>query len=150
MSEPLEFAEALVSVRPIVMRRRVLWSECDPARVVYTGRFFDYIFSAYGWFLRRVLNEGGALDGLGLGTPMKAVSLEFHHMLRPDDWFEVTLEVEEIRTRSFDVGATARLDGGEVAFTGRISPIVVHDLTKKSEPIPPAFRAKLEAYRGVA
>lgn len=146
MSEPEDYAEALLSVRPIVMRRRVLWSECDPARVVYTGRFFDYIFSAYGWFLRRVLNEGGTLDSLGLGTPMKAVSLEFHRMLRPDDWFEVTLTVEEIRTRSFDLGATARLDG-EPAFSARISPIFVNDQTKTSEPIPAAFREKLEAYR---
>ena len=149
VSEPLAYTEALVSVRPIVMRRRVLWSECDPARVVYTGRFFDYLFSAYGWFLRHVLNEGETLESLGLGTPIKAVSLEFHHMLRPDDWFEVTLKVEEIRTRSFDVSATARLDGGVLAFAGRISPIVVHDLTKKSEPIPAAFRTKLESYGGI-
>lgn len=147
MSEPLEYAEALLSVRPIVVRRRVLWSECDPARVVYTGRFFDYIFSAYGWFLRRVLNDGETLDSHGLGTPMKAVSLEFHKMLRPDDWFEITLEVEAIRTRSFDLNALARTEGGEPAFNARISPIIVNDRTKKSEPIPAAFRGKLEAYR---
>lgn len=147
MTEPHEYAEALLSVRPIVMRRRVLWSECDPARVVYTGRFFDYIFSAYGWFLRRVLNDGETLDSYGLGTPMKAVSLEFHRMLRPDDWFEVTLVIEAIRTRSFDLTALARLDGGELAFNARISPIFVNDSTKTSEAIPAAFRERLETYR---
>ncbi|QYE36372.1 acyl-CoA thioesterase [Polymorphobacter sp. PAMC 29334] len=147
MSEPPEYVEALLSVRPIIMRRRVLWSECDPARVVYSGRFFDYMFSAYSWFLRRVMNDGETLDSHGLGTPMKAVSLEFHKMLRPDDWFEITLEVEGIRTRSFDLRALARLDGGELAFTGRISPIFVNDLTKTSQPMPAAFREKLESYQ---
>lgn len=147
MSDLPEYVEALVSRRPVIVRRRVLWAECDPARVVYTGRFFDYLSSAYGWFLKAVLNERGSLASLGLGTPMKAVALEFHSMLRPDDWFGMTVRVTDIRTRTFDLEVTARSDERTPVFTGRISPIFVDDATKASCAIPDAFRDKLERYR---
>ena len=146
MTEHLEYAEALIARRPVTVRRRVLWAECDPARIVYTGRFFDYISAAYHWFLRTVLNEGEPLASFGLSTPIKAVTLEFHHVLRPDDWFEMVVRVSEIRTRTFDVEIAAKLNEN-LAFTGRISPIFVDDATKVSCPIPEVFRNKLEVYR---
>ncbi len=147
MTEPLDYMESLICEAPIVMRRRVQWSECDPAQVVYSGRFLDYSFAAYAWFQRRVLNHGESLASLGLGTPMKAVSLVFHKMLRPEDWFEVTLRLETIRTRSFDMRVEARMEGGDLSFEGKISPVFVDDKSKASQPIPPQFRAKLEAYQ---
>ncbi len=36
---------------------------------------------------------------------------------------------------------------GDLIFDGRISPILVDDKSKVSQPIPPQFRAKLEAYQ---
>ena len=147
MSDEPDYVEALVSRVPVVVRRRVLWSECDPARVVYTGRFFDYLSAAYAWFLRSVLNQGDTLAAAGLGTPMKAVSIEFHGMLWPDDWFEMTVCVVAIRTRTFDLQVAARSDVGKPVFTGTLSPIIATDATKTSCPIPQPFRDKLERYR---
>ena len=147
MSDLPDYTEALIARRPIVVRRRVLWSDCDPARIVYTGRIFDYVSSAYGWFLREVLNEGEPLAASGLGTPMKAMSLEFHAMLWPDDWFEMTVRVTGIRTRTFDLEVTSKSDKGTALFSGKVSPIFVSDSTKVSCDIPDPFRAKLEHYQ---
>ena len=148
MTEVVDYVEALTSTRPVTVRRRVLWSECDPAQVVYTGRFFDYLASCHVWFLRAVLNAGGTpLTAAGLGTPMKAVSLEFHRMLRPDDWFEMVWRVTAVRTRTFDAEVAARTLDGVPVFTGRLSPILVDQATQRGVPIPAAVRVLLENYR---
>ena len=38
--------EYIVSELPLVVRRRVKWGECDPAGVVYTVSFSEYVISA--------------------------------------------------------------------------------------------------------
>ena len=81
---------------------------------------------------------------------MKAVSLEFHDMLWPDDWFEMTVRILEIRSRTFDLQVAARSDGGKAVFTGRVSPIFVSDATKTSCAIPDAFRQKLDLYMALS
>ena len=45
MSAPVPI-EYLLSERPLTVRRRVRWGECDPAGVVYTATFADYAISA--------------------------------------------------------------------------------------------------------
>ncbi len=148
MSEGIDYIEALIHRRPVTVRRRVLWSECDPAQVVYTGHFFDYLASCYGWFRRVVLEAGvETLGASGLGLPLKAVSLEFHRMLRPDDWFEMVLAVIDVRTRTFDVEVRGRTLEGTPVFAGRLSPIVVDDVSKRSAEIPRWLREVLEEYR---
>ncbi len=47
--------ERLLCRSPVKVRRRVRWGECDPAQVVYTPRFADYLAAAYSWFARLVL-----------------------------------------------------------------------------------------------
>lgn len=144
-----DYVEALICRRPIIVRRRVVWSECDPAGVVYTGRFCDYAASAYGWFLRSVMNEGATLASSGFGTPMKAVSFEFHRMLWPDDWFNMTVRVTAIRNRSFDIEVDALSDDKEPIFTASLAPIFIDNLAKASCAIPDLFRQKLDQYQNI-
>ena len=35
--------EHVVSRVPFVVRRKVRWSDCDPAGVVFTGKFAEYV-----------------------------------------------------------------------------------------------------------
>jgi acyl-CoA thioesterase FadM len=144
---PDNCSELLVRTCPITVRRRVLWSECDPAQIVYTGRFFDYAAAGYYWFMRHVLDENGlAPKALGLGTPMKAISFEFKSSLRPDDWFEMQMFVRQIRTRTFDLELLAHKLGGDPAFSAIISPIMVRENTKRAVTLPAAIRDALEDY----
>ena len=94
-----------------------------------------------------MLNEGEPLAASGLGTPIKAIAVEFHHMLWPDDWFTMTVALADVRTRTFDLEIAGRNDHGQPVFTGRLSPIFVDDATKASCAIPDAFRRKLDLYR---
>ena len=50
--EQNNFLDKLVSRQPVIVHRRILWGDCDPAGVVYTPRFGDYFTSARDWFMR--------------------------------------------------------------------------------------------------
>lgn len=144
----LLFTEALVSRRPVVVRRQVQWGECDPAGVVYTPRFADYLVAAYLWFVRCELSDVGLTD-LGIGTPMKAMRLEFHRMLAADDWFEMCVRVSGVRTRTFDLEVEGAADDGRLCFAGLITPIMFDNQSRVGVAIPEAARARLVAYGGI-
>lgn len=141
----LPFSEALVSRRPFVVRRQVVWGECDPAGVVYTPRFADYLVSAFQWFLRYELANTGLAE-LGIGTPMKAMSLEFHRMLKPGDWFDMRVAVTAVRTRTFDLDVQATGDDGRLHFAGLLTPIMLDNEKGVGVEIPDATRARLQTY----
>ncbi len=143
-----DYTERLVSRLPVTVRRRVLWGECDPAQVVYTPRFSDYLIAAFLWFQRIILDAGApTLADANLSTPMKAMALEFHRTLRPDDIFEMTVLIGDIRSRTFDLDVTARTPAGETLFIGRMSPIFINRDQFKGVEIPSPFRERLEYYR---
>jgi acyl-CoA thioesterase FadM len=143
-----EATERLLSREPVVVRRRVIWGECDPARVVYTPRFGDYLASAFGWFVRVVLADLMQLeDGTPIGTPMKALALEFHRTLKMDDFFDMSVQIGDIRRRTFDVLVTARSLSGDVHFTGRLSPILIKGSTFEPVELTDAIRSTLESYK---
>lgn len=139
--------ERLLSKSPVIVRRRVRWGECDPAKVVYTPRFADYLAAAYGWFSRIIMADLlVADDGSRLDTPMKAIALEFHHVLRPDDLFDMTVHVVEVRQRTFDLLIIARSPDKEARFEGRMSPIIV-DKNFRSVDMPARLKEALLAYQ---
>lgn len=144
----LDIVERLISRAPVVVERRVRWGECDPAQIVYTPRFADYLAAAYAWFGREVLQGvSPSLAELGLLAPAKALTLEFLRPLKPDDLFRMTVFVERIGTRSFTLRIEGTSPAGEPRFRGTISPIVVDAAAYAGVPIPPAHRAALTAYR---
>lgn len=139
-----DYAEIVVGTRPLRIRRRVAWGECDPAGVVYTPRFSDYATSATLWFIKLILRPHLSSD---IGSPLKAMRYEFHRTLKPDELFEMRVGLLEIRHRTFDLEVRATdLDGGR-RFTAITSPILVSRQTFVGVPIPDDVRAALESYR---
>ncbi|WP_254699724.1 acyl-CoA thioesterase [Trinickia violacea] len=132
-------------MQPFVVRRCVKWGECDPAGVVYTVNFSEYVISLADRFYASLLGkpvESGK-NGLGFGTPVKALSFVFNRSLRPDVHFDMTLNVTEVRERSFDLAIEATDLDGNAVFSAKLSPICVARAERTSIPIPPAFRARL-------
>lgn len=146
--EDLEATERLINRAPVIVRRRVIWGECDPAQVVYTPRYGDYLASAFMWFARTVLGDLLKLeDGTAIGTPMKAMTLEFHRPLKTDDYFDMIVEVGGIRNRTFDMDVKALSLTGQTHFTGRLSPILIKGSTFETIEITTALREALNAYQ---
>ncbi|RKE36360.1 acyl-CoA thioesterase FadM [Paraburkholderia sp. BL23I1N1] len=145
-------SEWLVSGRPFVVRRQVRWGECDPAGVVYTVNFSEYAVAVANRFYAYLL--GGpveaAKDDNGFGTPIKALSFVFNRSLRPDEFFDMCVTVTGVRERSFDLSVEATDMSGASVFSAKLSPICIARSERRSIPIPPVFRAKLQEVAAVA
>jgi len=133
---------------PVRYERVVGWGECDPAGVVYTPRFADYAVEAFHFFLGEMIGRPlqEHLNEHALGTPMKAMSFEFHRSLWPDEVFGIEIFVAEIRNRSFDLLLRAAKAEGELVFTALLSPVCIKAEKRAAVPIPEFLRERLEAY----
>jgi 4-hydroxybenzoyl-CoA thioesterase len=140
--------EYVLSDEPFVIRRAVRWSDCDPAGVVYTGKFPEYVLSAVGLFTDHMAGRTGKSLGEahGVGTPCRGMSLDFLKTLWPGDVIEIECAVGAVRTRSFDIHCRARTPKGEPVFDARFSPICVRLDARIATNIPASLRAVLERH----
>ena len=140
--------EEVVSRAPFVVRRRVRWADCDPAGVVFTGKFSEYLLGAVNLFFGDL--AGGPYmkwtASLGVDTPCKGLELTFHGALWPEDEFDMRCAVSQIRRHSYDIGVEAARGDGRRVFSGRFSPICISREARKGVDIPPAYRAALERH----
>jgi acyl-CoA thioesterase FadM len=149
MNEPTEF---VLSAAPFVVRRRVRWGECDPAGVVYTGKFTDYLLSSTMLFHDHLMGDfaEGFRKKMGIETPCKSMSLIFSRALWPNETFDMHVAVGDIRTTSYDVQVRAVVADGSQVFTGQVSMVCIPRDERRSMPIPDDMRQRLEAARAVA
>ncbi|MFT4067771.1 acyl-CoA thioesterase [Paraburkholderia sp.] len=141
--------EHVAGTLPFVVRRRVRWGECDPAGVVYTASFSDYVISFAELFYGFLFD--GAPQAVknhhGFGTPTRALEFDFRRSLKPDEIFDATVQVDAIRTRTFTLVITARMDDGEVAFIARLTPVCIRRDARESIEMPDVLRDVLERYQ---
>lgn len=143
----VDATEYVLSAEPFIVRRRARWAECDPAGVVYTGRFVDYLLSAVGLFNEHLMGESveSAKKRLQVQTPCKGLSLVFDGALWPNDEFDMHVGVAAIRTSSFDIAVRAVRPAGGAIFTGLVSPVCIGLTERRAVPIPDEMRTRLEA-----
>jgi acyl-CoA thioesterase FadM len=146
MSDPIEF---VLQTKPFIVRRRARWSECDPAGVVYTGNFTDYLISAATHFHEYLM--GGFVDSsrksLGIQTPCKSMSLVFNRAIWPNETFDMHVTIGEIRNSTYDIHVNAKLPDGTDVFNGVMTPVCIPLGQRKATEIPPSLREKLELFR---
>ena len=141
--------EHVVSTVPLMIRRRAKWGECDPAGVVYTVTFAEYVISAAELFYGNLFGTTPqrVKDEQSFGTPTRALELDFRMPLRPDEEFEMTVTVADLRSRTCVLDITGRTAAGEVAFAARLTPVGVARDGRRSIVIPAPFRQALDCYR---
>lgn len=139
--------EFVLSTTPFVVRRRVRWGECDPAGVVYTARFTDYLISAVMLFHEQHFGGPGSMfrKDQGIETPCKGMSLVFQRALWPDELFDMRVHVGALRTSSYDVHVEATTVEGEPVFGGVFSPVCIQRGERRAVEIPPLMRERLLA-----
>jgi acyl-CoA thioesterase FadM len=142
-------AEYVVQELPFTVRRRVRWGDCDPAGVVYTGMFGDYVISTVELFYEYLtgMPANQIRDLHGFGTPTRALEFDFRGWLTPDDDFDMVVTVGEIRTRSFVLDITARKPDGHEVFYSKLTPVCVSKKGRKAIAIPEILRPRLEIYK---
>jgi len=140
--------EWVISTTPFVVRRRVKWGDCDPAGVVYTVTFSEYVLSAAELFYERLFGTTPqrAKEEQGFGTPSRALSFDFRRSLRPDEEFDMTVEVGAIGTRTYRLDVTGRTADGSVAFIAQLTPVCIARDERRAIDVPAALRTALERY----
>lgn len=140
--------EYIVSESPFVIRRRVKWGDCDPAGVVYTVTFSEYVISAAELFYERLLGNTpqSSKDEHGFGTPTRALTFDFHATLWPDQEFDMTVSVEHIGEHTYTLNITGTVHGNP-AFVAKLTPICVARGERRAIPIPAIMRDALLTYQ---
>jgi acyl-CoA thioesterase FadM len=141
--------EYVTSRTPLVIRKRVRWSDCDPAGVVYTGKFSEYLMNAVMYFFAEIGNGNYSrwIEQIGVDTPCKGLELTFHKALWPEDEFDMTCMVSTVRESSFDIAIKATRPDGSPVFSGRFSPICIGRDERKRVPIPNALLNAIAPHR---
>lgn len=149
MTEPFGFGEYVVSKVPFVVRRRVKWGDCDPAGIVYTVMFAEYVLSTAELFYTSLLGEPAHtwMAEAGCSTPTRALSFDFQRWLPVDDTFDMEVRVADVRTRSFVLDMEGRRLDGQVLFRATLTPVCMPISERRAVPIPTGLRRELEAYR---
>lgn len=141
-------AEYVLQEVPFTVRRRVRWGDCDPAGVVYTGQFGDYVISAvelfYEYLIGSPINHARKIHGFG--TPTRALEFDFRSWLSPDDDFDMAITVVAIRTHSYVLNIAARKADGREVFYSKLTPVCVSQTEHKAIAIPAILREPLQRY----
>lgn len=134
---------------PVTIRRRVRWLECDPAGVVFTGVFADYVISAVELFYEVLLGQPSqqAKQAHGFGTPTRGLTFDFRRSLKPDEIFDLTITVHEIHSRTYVLDITGRTLNDEIVFSSKLTPVCIALDERRSIDIPPTFRSALQQYQ---
>ncbi len=140
--------EYVLSQDPFIVRRVVRWGDCDPAGVVFTGRFTDYLLGAVALYTEHLAQGASSLGAAhGVDTPCRGMSLSFEGTLWPRDEIDIHCTIGSVRTRSYDVRCVAVRTDGRPVFTATFSPICVRSDARVGTDIPPSLRAILEAHQ---
>ena len=99
--------------------RQVEWGDCDPARIVFNPRFFEWFDAQTALILesaglpKRDLLRRPEFDGI----PLVETRARFHRPVRFDDVVTIESKIVAVRTSSFDVEHQLT-NGGELATEG--------------------------------
>lgn len=135
--------------RPFAVSRIVTWGECDPAGVVYTTQFLDYVMETLEAFWRETVGVGflALHRDLGLGAPTVSTKFDFQRVLKGGDPFTVELRIEKLSRATIAYALCGVNAAGETCFTCSHVSCIIDDKTFKSVEIPDHIRGPFEAYR---
>ncbi len=135
--------------RPFTVARVVQWGEADPAGIVYTTQFLDYVMETVEAFWRGMI--GVSFYQLHkqhhLGSPTVSSQLDFQQPLRSGEPFTVELRIPRLTRSTIGFSLIGRNTAGAGCFTGALVSCIINDQTVRSVPIPDWIRQPIEAYR---
>lgn len=129
----------------VIVKRKVLFGDCDPEGIVYTPRFSYFVIEAVHDALSVWLSGPGlrTLLGFDLLPPARAFSLEFLHPVTWDDELSMTVTVSNVSLHSFTFAVEGNLAPAIKAFTASLAHVCVSPVTKEIIEVPQALRALL-------
>ena len=115
---------------------RVGWGDCDPARIVFTGRIPAFALEAIDAFWERATGVGGWFQNEidhGLAMPFVHMSLDFRKPITPRHRLLCRVAPTALGNTSVTLAVVGRQDG-HVCFEGRFVEVFVDPKTFAKRP----------------
>ena len=129
----------------IVIKRKVLFGDCDPEGIVYTPRFSYFALEATHEVMEVLLGAPSinALKGLGVLTPVRAFDLEFLSPATWDDELNLTVSVSNISEHSFTFRISGSIESGRSVFVSKLTYVTVSNNSKEKVKVPETLKSAL-------
>ena len=133
--------------RSFVTERKIRFSHCDPAGIVYFVNFFDMVNAIVeDWFAEAV---GFDFEELHIqrrvGFPIVNTGCEFFRPCHLGDRLALELAIARLGNSSIEFAVTGRV-GGEEKFRARHKVALMSLDSQRAMPIPQDMREKMQPY----
>lgn len=127
--------------------RKIRFSHCDPAGIVYFVNFFDMVNAIVeDWFADAIGKDFEALHiQERVGFPIVNTGCEFFRPCHLGDRLELELEIARLGRSSIEFAVTGRV-AGEEKFRARHKVALMSLDTQRALPIPDALRERMRPY----
>lgn len=128
-----------------IIKRTVLFGDCDPAGYVYTPRVSYFVIEAVNEFLSHKLG-GSAIRQImeqNILPPARALAIEFTAPMTWDDELSIEVTVGNLGTHSFSLSLHAKNEESILVFKASLTQVCVSPETKKPVEIPERLAAAL-------
>ena len=127
--------------------RKIRFSHCDPAGIVYFANFFDMIGGLVeDWFGDAIGVSFNEMHiGQRVGFPIVNTGCEFFRPCHLGDQLVLELAIVKLGRSSIEFSICGRV-GGEEKFRARHKVALMSLVTLRSLPIPEEMRAKMQPY----
>ena len=133
--------------RSFVTERKIRFSHCDPAGIVYFVNFFDMVNALVeDWFADAIGKDFEALHiQERVGFPIVKTGCEFFRPCHLGDRLQLELSIASLGRSSIEFAVTGRV-AGEEKFRARHKVALMSLDTQRALPIPEALREKMQPY----
>jgi 4-hydroxybenzoyl-CoA thioesterase len=133
--------------RTFATKRKIRFSHCDPAGIVYFVNFFDMVNGIVeDWFAEAV---GFDFEELHIqrrvGFPIVNTGCEFFRPCHLGDRLELELAIARLGNSSIEFAVTGRV-GGDEKFRARHKVALMSLDSQRAMPIPADMREKMRPY----
>jgi acyl-CoA thioesterase FadM len=124
---------------------RVQWSDCDPARIAFTGRIPYFALEAIdAWWQAHVGEDWYVMNiDRDVGSPFVHLSIDFRAPVTPRHLLECRVRLLRIGESSVRFSVRG-LQGGTLCFEGEFVEAFVATSAHRKMPIPQWIREKLK------
>jgi len=131
--------------KTVVIKRKILFGDCDPEGIVYTPRFSYFAVEAIHEALSVWLQGPGlrTLMGFNILPPARAFSLEFLYPVTWDDELTINVRVAGVGEHSFSFLVEGFIESDKPVFTAKLTHVCVAPDTKKVVKVPKRLRVLL-------
>ena len=130
-----------------VKTRRIRFSDCDPAGIVFYPQYFVLFNDHFEEWIDSILPEGfaGYIVGQRFGLPTVHLEADFKGISRMGDDVSLSLELTRIGARSFELALSCSGADGKIRMSIQQTIVTTSLDTHKSIPIPPMLLEALNS-----